>query len=205
LTVVSVLVVRAAIQRIAAGQRCKRLARGTTLPEVKGQGGADRGPACRRWAKPLSSRSRCPGSGWTIQECSSTARAAMSPPRSARDRVAPTLSGAVRERGEPMEIDPATLHLGMTMRRVELAPERPDRQQQMTGERGVKPAHGKGRRFQRGDPITVGKPSPTHVLCSSSTQGADHGVRRMCPSRLPPDGPRSSIMRQLLRKSRRLP
>jgi hypothetical protein len=65
---------------------------------------------------------------------------------------------AVRERGEPMEIDPATLHLGMTMRRVELAPERPDRQRRMTGERGVKPAHGKGRRFQRGDPITVGKP-----------------------------------------------
>jgi hypothetical protein len=65
---------------------------------------------------------------------------------------------AVRERGEPIEIDPATIHLGMTMRRVELAPERPDRQRRMTGERGVKPAHGKGRRFQRGDPITVGKP-----------------------------------------------
>jgi hypothetical protein len=65
---------------------------------------------------------------------------------------------AVRERGEPMEIDPATLHLGMTMRRVELAPKRPDRQRRMTGERGVKPADGKGRRFQRGDPITVGEP-----------------------------------------------
>ena len=65
---------------------------------------------------------------------------------------------AVRERGEPMEIDPATLHLGMTMRRVELAPKRPDRQRRMTGERGVKPAPGKGRRFQRGDPIPVGKP-----------------------------------------------
>jgi hypothetical protein len=45
----------------------------------------------------------------------------------------------------------------MMTRRVELAPERPDRQRRMTGERGVKPAHGKGR-FQRGDPITVGKP-----------------------------------------------
>jgi hypothetical protein len=63
-----------------------------------------------------------------------------------------------RERGEPMEIDSATIHLGMMTRRVELAPERPDRQRRMTGERGVKPAHGKGRRFQRGDPITVGKP-----------------------------------------------
>jgi hypothetical protein len=40
---------------------------------------------------------------------------------------------AVRERGEPMEIDPTTIHLGMTMRRVELAPERPDRQRRMTG------------------------------------------------------------------------
>ena len=82
----------------------------------------------------------------------------MSPPHSARDRVAPTLNGAVRERGEPIEINSSAIHLGMTMRRVELAPERPDRQRRMTGERGVKPAHGKGRRFQRGDPITVGKP-----------------------------------------------
>jgi hypothetical protein len=30
-------------------------------------------PACFRWVKPLSSRSCCPGSGWTIQERSSTA------------------------------------------------------------------------------------------------------------------------------------
>ena len=82
----------------------------------------------------------------------------MSPPRSARDRVAPTLSGAVRERGEPIEINSSAIHLGMTMRRVELALERPDRQRRMTGERGVKPAHGKGCRFQRGDPITVGEP-----------------------------------------------
>ncbi len=89
---------------------------------------------------------------------------------------------AVRERGEPMEIDPATLHLGMTVRRVELAPERPDRQRRMTGERGVKPAHGKGRRFQWGDPITVGKPitharplflgpAPTVTLVANSKVG----------------------------------
>jgi hypothetical protein len=67
-----------------------------------------------------------------------------------------------RERGELMEIDPATIHLGMTTRRVELAPERPDRQRRMTGERGVKPAHGKGRRFQPhiplGKPITHARP-----------------------------------------------
>jgi hypothetical protein len=65
---------------------------------------------------------------------------------------------AMRERGEPMEIDPAAIDPGMTTRRVELAPERPGRQRRMTGERGVKPAHGKGRRFQPHDPITVGKP-----------------------------------------------
>jgi hypothetical protein len=79
-------------------------------------------------------------------------------PAHLQDRPGHPPGKAVRERGEPMEIDPATIHLGMTMRRVELAPERPDRQRRMTGERGVKPAHGKGRRFQRGDPITVGKP-----------------------------------------------
>jgi hypothetical protein len=111
----------------------------------------------------------------------------------------------VRERGEPIEIDPATLHLGMTMRRVELAPERPDRQRRMTGERGVKPAHGKGRRFQRGDPITVGKPITHARPLFLVDQGADQGVRRLCPSRLPPDGPHFSIMRQLLRKTKRLP
>jgi hypothetical protein len=64
----------------------------------------------------------------------------------------------VRERGEPIEINSSAIHLGMTMRRIELAPERPDRQRRMTGERGVKPAHGKGRSFQRGDHIPVGKP-----------------------------------------------
>jgi hypothetical protein len=82
----------------------------------------------------------------------------MSPPHSARDRVAPTLNGAVRERGEPIEINSSAIDLGMTTCRVELAPEHPGRQQRMTGERGVKSAHGKGRRFQRGDHITVGKP-----------------------------------------------
>ena len=87
----------------------------------------------------------------------------MSPPRSARDQggAAPERQ-TVRERGEPMEIDPATIHLGMMTRRVELAPERPDRQRRMTGERGVKPAHGKGRRFQPhiplGKPITHARP-----------------------------------------------
>ena len=44
---------------------------------------------------------------------------------------------AVRECGEPMEIDPATIRLGMTTRRAELASERPDRQRRMTGERGA--------------------------------------------------------------------
>jgi hypothetical protein len=44
---------------------------------------------------------------------------------------------AVRECGEPMEIDPATICLGMTTRRAELASERPDRQRRMTGERGA--------------------------------------------------------------------
>ena len=63
---------------------------------------------------------------------------------------------AVRERGKPMEIDPATIRLGMTTRRVELAPEHPDRQRRMTGERGVKPFDSEGRRFQ--PHITVGKP-----------------------------------------------
>ena len=44
---------------------------------------------------------------------------------------------AVRECGEPMEIDSATIRLGMTTRRAELASERPDRQRRMTGERGA--------------------------------------------------------------------
>jgi hypothetical protein len=44
---------------------------------------------------------------------------------------------AVRECGKPMEIDSATIRLGMTTRRAELASERPDRQRQMTGERGA--------------------------------------------------------------------
>ena len=80
-------------QRVAAGQRRQRLARDATLLEVKGQGGADRGPAAilanvvvqsqcradqrrsprRRWAKPLLRRSRSAGSGWTAQERGSTA------------------------------------------------------------------------------------------------------------------------------------
>jgi hypothetical protein len=68
----------------------------------------------------------------------------------------------VRERGEPMEIDPATIHLGMTTRRVELAPERSDRQRRMTGERGVKPSGSEGCRFQPhitvGEPITHARP-----------------------------------------------
>jgi hypothetical protein len=54
---------------------------------------------------------------------------------------------AVRERGESMEIDPATIGLGITTRRVNLALKRPDRQRRMTGERGVKPVYGTGRRF----------------------------------------------------------
>ena len=69
---------------------------------------------------------------------------------------------AVRERGEPMEIDPATIHLGMTTRRVELAPERPGRQRRMTGERRVKPSDSEGCRFQPhitvGEPITHARP-----------------------------------------------
>jgi hypothetical protein len=97
----------------------------------------------------------------------------------------------------------ATIHLGMMTRRVELAPERPDQQRRMTGERGVKPAHGKGRRFQ--PHITVGKRLPTHDLCSSSTQGADHGVRRVCPSQLPPDGLHLSVMIKSFSKINVLP
>jgi hypothetical protein len=57
---------------------------------------------------------------------------------------------AVQERGEPIQIDTATIDLGMTTRRVELAPERPGRQQRMTGERGVEPSDSKSRGFQRG-------------------------------------------------------
>ena len=64
----------------------------------------------------------------------------------------------MQERGEPIQIDPATIDLGMTTRRVELAPERPGRQQRMTGERGVEPSDGKGRRLQLDDHITVGEP-----------------------------------------------
>jgi hypothetical protein len=55
-----------------------------------------------------------------------------------------------------MEIGPATIRLGMTARHVELAPERPDRQRQMTGKRGIKPSDSEGRRFQ--PHITAGKP-----------------------------------------------
>jgi hypothetical protein len=102
---------------------------------------------------------------------------------------------AVRDCGEPMEIDPAAIRPGMTTRRVELAPERPDRQRRMTGERGVKPSDSEGCRFQ--PHITIGEPITHARLCSSSPQGADQGVRRVCPSRLPPDGLRLSIMKKL--------
>jgi hypothetical protein len=54
---------------------------------------------------------------------------------------------AVRKRGEPIQIDPLTIHLGMTTHHVELAPECPGRQQRMTGERGVEPSNSKGRGF----------------------------------------------------------
>jgi hypothetical protein len=64
----------------------------------------------------------------------------------------------VQERGEPIEVDPATIRLGVTTCCIEPTPERSGRQQRMTGQRGVKPAPGKGCRFQRGDPIPVGKP-----------------------------------------------
>ena len=68
----------------------------------------------------------------------------------------------MRDCGEPMEIDPAAIRPGMTTRRVELAPERPDRQRRMTGERGVKPSDSEGRRFQPhitvGEPITHARP-----------------------------------------------
>jgi hypothetical protein len=57
---------------------------------------------------------------------------------------------AVQKRGEPIEINPSAIRLGMTARRVELAPERPGRQQRMTGERGVEPSDSKSRGFQRG-------------------------------------------------------
>jgi hypothetical protein len=52
---------------------------------------------------------------------------------------------AVRERGEPIEINPSAIRLGMTARRVELAPERPGRQRRMIRERGVEPSDSKSR------------------------------------------------------------
>jgi hypothetical protein len=46
------------------------------------------------------------------------------------------------------------------MRRVELAPERPGRQQRVTGERSIEPPYGDGRRLQLDDHIIVGEPIP---------------------------------------------
>jgi hypothetical protein len=44
----------------------------------------------------------------------------------------------------------------MTTCRVELAPERPGRQQRVIGQHGVKPAYGEDRCFQPHDHVTVG-------------------------------------------------
>ena len=59
---------------------------------------------------------------------------------------------AVRGRGEPMEIDPATIRLGMTTRRAELASERPDRQRRITGERGASRLTARAAAFSRTSP-----------------------------------------------------
>jgi hypothetical protein len=60
----------------------------------------------------------------------------------------------------------------MTTRRVELAPEHPDRQQRMTGERGVEPSDSKGRGFQWGDHITVAQPATSSLRSERSADAA---------------------------------
>ena len=67
---------------------------------------------------------------------------------------------AVQEGGEAIQIDPPAIHLSITMRRVELAPERPGRQQRMTRKRSIEPPYGQGRRLQLDDHIIVGEPIP---------------------------------------------
>jgi hypothetical protein len=125
-------------QRVAAGQRRQRLARGATLLEVKGQGGADRGPACHpsqcSRAVPVPCRSAPvasprPAEGGpnpcrvdpAQRDLAGLPRSAARPRRRGRRCHLPALGQgqggadperqAVRERGEPVEIAlaPSTL------------------------------------------------------------------------------------------------
>jgi hypothetical protein len=50
---------------------------------------------------------------------------------------------AVQKRGEPTEINPSAVRLGMTARRVELAPERSGRQRRMIRGDRVRRTHGR--------------------------------------------------------------
>jgi hypothetical protein len=100
----------------------------------------------------------------------------------------------VQEGGEAVQINPLAIHLGMTMRRVELTPERPGRQQRVTGERSIEPPYGDGRRLQLDDHITVGEPMPHARPLFTVDGGRRSRMARECLSRPPTDNLCLSIM-----------